>query len=107
MFSNSGKGWMDNAAVTISTGQQSHVFNVVFCLFSTLKLPSTPSTERLLEPPPITPSLTRRSFHSLRSKSLLPPSDNSHSTGEFRYEKTISPREWFEIRANDSISNKQ
>lgn len=41
MFSNSGKGWMDNAAVTISTGQQSHVFNVVFCLFSTLKLPST------------------------------------------------------------------
>lgn len=77
---------------------------------SPLRPPRTPKLHppvSLLEPPSIAPSLMRRSFHSLRSKSLPRPSDNSHNTGEFRYEKRISAREWFQIRANDSISSQQ
>lgn len=63
-----------------------------------LRPPRTPKLHppvSFLEPPSIAPSLMRRSLHSLRSKSLPPPSDNSHNTGEFRYEKRISAREWF------------
>lgn len=76
-------------------------------LFIRLGLQNSILLHLFFEPPSIAPSLMRRSFHSLRSKSLHPPSDNSHNTGEFHYEKRISAREWFQIRANDSISSQQ